>query len=147
MTAAKAPEPVAHSIVPEPGTRAVVLDTNALFLPFTEGTDLEGQLFGLLGATQWFIPSSVLIELGSLVHKGEGTLARNAKMALKYAQRCAVQETKLPGDDGLLEVARRLKAVVVTNDRKLQAEAAQSGLTVIVAREHGRLAMRGGGSS
>jgi rRNA-processing protein FCF1 len=44
-------------------------------------------------------------------------------------------------------VARKAKAVVVTNDRTLQAECQKSGLTVVVSREHGRrLALMGAAS-
>ena len=120
----------------------VVFDTNALLLPFTQGTDLDGGLENLFGTVEWIIPSSILGELKMLANGGEGTLARNAKAALRLAQRARIESTALPGDDGLLEVARRLKAAVVTNDRALQAEAATSGLIVVVAREQGRLALR-----
>ena len=120
----------------------VVFDTNALLLPFMQGTDLDGGLENLFGTVEWIIPSSILGELKMLANGGEGTLARNAKAALRLAQRARIESTALPGDDGLLEVARRLKAAVVTNDRALQAEAATSGLIVVVAREQGRLALR-----
>ncbi len=124
--------------------KPVVFDTNALLLPFAHHTPIEDDLLQLLGATDWFVPSSVLVELKTLAHKGEGATMRHAKMALKYAQRCKVIETKLAGDDGLLEVARAKGAVVVTNDRTLQEECIRSGLTVIVSREHGRrLAIKG----
>ena len=90
------------------------------------------------------MPSSVLVELKTLAHKGEGATGRHAKMAVKYAERCRTVTTKLAGDDGLLEVARATKAAVVTNDRTLQDECVRSGLTVIVSREHGRrLAIKG----
>ena len=124
--------------------KAVVFDTNALLLPFAHGTPIEDELLNLLGATEWFVPSSVMVELKTLAHKGEGATMRNAKMAVKYAGRCKVVETKLAGDDGLLEVARAKQAAVVTNDRKLQDECVRSGLTVIVSRENGRrLAIKG----
>ena len=127
--------------------KPVVFDTNALLLPFAHGTPLEDELFHLFGATRWMVPSSVLVELKTLAHKGEGAVARNAKMALKLAERCTVEHTKLSGDDGLLEVARRHKAAVVTNDRTLQQECATSGLTVVLSREHGRrLAILGAAS-
>lgn len=132
-----------------PGPVPVVFDTNALLLPFTEGTNLEEELDRLLGAAAWIVPSSILGELKQLAH-GEGKLARNAKSAVKLCERARIESTALPGDDGLLEVARKLRAVVVTNDRLVQQEAVQSGLRVVVAREHGKLALRraaSGGSS
>jgi rRNA-processing protein FCF1 len=125
----------------------VVFDTNALILPFAHGTRVEEDLATLFGQVKLMVPSTVLVELGTLAYKGKGAVARHAKMALKFAERCEVLQTKLPGDDGLLEVARKAKAVVVTNDRTLQAECQKSGLTVVVSREHGRrLALMGAAS-
>ena len=124
----------------KPGLTQVVFDTNALLLPFTVGTNLESELERLLGAVEWVVPSSILGELKMLAN-GEGTLARNAKSALRLAQRARLESTALPGDDGLLEVARRLKGVIVTNDRLVQQEAKISGLKVVVAREQGKLAL------
>ena len=125
----------------------VVFDTNALILPFAHGTRVEEDLATLFGQVKLMVPSTVLVELGTLAYKGKGAVARHAKMALKFAERCEVLTTKLPGDDGLLEVARKAKAVVVTNDRTLQAECQKSGLTVVVSREHGRrLALMGAAS-
>ena len=125
----------------------VVLDTNALLLPFTEGTDLEHQLDEMLGANHWLIPQSVLFELDQISRQGNGKVPRAARMARKLAARGKAVPTRQTGDDGFLEVARGHRAVVVTNDRILQSEAEKSGLRVIVAREHGRLAWRKSGSS
>jgi len=125
---------------------AVVLDTNGILLQFTEGTDLEGELTGLLGAHTLHVPTSVVGELKRLA-EGHGETGRAAKMALTYAKRAKSEPTGLMGDDGILEVARRLGASVLTNDRKLQAECVRSGLQVIVGREKGRLAWRGSASS
>ncbi|MFA5942974.1 MAG: PIN domain-containing protein [Candidatus Thermoplasmatota archaeon] len=125
----------------------VVFDTNALILPFAHGTRVEEDLAHLFGSVKLLVPSTVLIELGTLAFKGKGAVARHAKMALKFAERCEILQTKLPGDDGLLEVARKAKAVVVTNDRTLQSECQKSGLTVVVSRENGRrLALMGAAS-
>jgi rRNA-processing protein FCF1 len=128
-------------------TTPVVLDTNALLLPFAHGTRLEEDLAALFGSVKLYVPSTVLIELGTLAYKGQGATARHAKMAVKFAQRCEVLQTKLPGDDGLLEVARKAKAVVVTNDKTLQQECVRSGLAVVQSRENGRrLALLGSAS-
>jgi rRNA-processing protein FCF1 len=128
--------------------KPVVFDTNALLLALEAHTPLDDDLAHLLGATRWIVPSTVLVELKTLAFKGQGAVARNAKVALQFAgKRCATEATKLPGDDGLLEVARRLGAAVVSNDKALQQECKTSGLTVVVLREHGRrLALLGAAS-
>ena len=128
--------------------RPVVFDTNALLLALEAHTPLDDDLADLLGANRWVVPSTVLVELRTLAYKGEGAVARQAKLALAFAgKRLAREDTKLPGDDGLLEVARRLGAAVVTNDKTLQQECKRSGLTVVVLRENGRrLALLGAAS-
>jgi len=126
----------------------VVLDTNAMLLPFTEGTRLEEALEDIFDDVDLVVPSCVRMELEQISTRSGGNAARHAKAAAKLAAHWRNEPTKLTGDDGILEVARRLRAVVVTNDRVLQAECVKSGLQVIVAREHGRLAkMRGGSGS
>jgi rRNA-processing protein FCF1 len=122
-----------------------VLDTNALLLPFTSGTRLEDDLDGLLEQWSLHVPTSVVSELKHL-SENRGKTGHAAKAALKLAARLTSEATGRMGDDGILEVARRLGAVVVTGDRKLQAECQRSGLRVIVARERGRLAFAKSGS-
>lgn len=123
----------------------VVIDTNALLLPFTDGTDLEGGLEALVGAHERVVPAPVMEELARLASE-EGMRGQAAKGALRLAARARIEATHLPGDDGVLEVARRLAAVVVTNDRALQQECARSGLRCVASRGHGRLAWRTAGS-
>ncbi len=118
-----------------------VLDTNALLLPFTDGTDLEAELVRILGAARLVVPSSVVDELNGLAD-GQGKPAQAAGAALRFLARCRVEPTGLPGDDGLLEIARRLGAVVVTNDRAVQQEARRSGLAVVASRGTDRLARK-----
>ena len=125
---------------------SVVLDTNALLLPFTSGCRLDEELERLLGPVTWLVPSSVAWELERL-GKGNDNAARAARMATKLIMRATRVETKLPGDDGVLDVAKAHNAALVTNDRTLQNEAILRGLRVIVARGGGKLSFKGAGSS
>lgn len=125
--------------MPGGGTKkAVVLDTNALLLPFLDGIDLEERLLELLGPVRLVVPESVRHELEGL-QRGTGATAAAARAAGRFLARCIIEATDLPGDDGLLDVARRMRAVVLTNDRRLQAEARRSGLAVVAPRGKGRL--------
>lgn len=117
-----------------------VLDTNALLLPFTDGTDLEDELQRLVGAVRLVVPSSIVQEVQGLA-AGQSNAARAAKAAVRFLTRCRVEPTGLPGDDGVLDVARRLGAVVVTNDRNVGQEARRSGLQVVRPRGKGRLGL------
>jgi rRNA-processing protein FCF1 len=123
----------------------VILDTNALLLPFTEGTRIEEGLEAIFDEVEMVVPACVKFELEQ-ISAGKTNAARHAKAALKLSARYRQEPTKYTGDDGILELARRLKATVLTNDRILQAEATKSGLQVVVARGHGRLAVMKSGS-
>lgn len=123
----------------------IVVDTNILLLPFTHGTDLEGGLAELVGVPHIIVPTSVVSELQHLSKNG-GKPGLAAQGALKLVTRFKTEKTGRMGDDGLLEVARRLGAAVCTNDRILQSEARKSGLVVFHARENGRLQRFGSGS-
>ncbi|MCA1818703.1 MAG: PIN domain-containing protein [Thermoplasmatota archaeon] len=123
----------------------VVLDTNALLLPFTEGTRIEDGLEALFDEVEMVVPACVKSELEQ-ISRGKSNVARHAKAALKLCANFRAEATKYTGDDGILELARRLRATILTNDRILQSEAAKSGLQVVVAREHGRLALMKSGS-
>lgn len=123
---------------PADGTYAV-LDTNALLLPFTDGTDLQEELLRLVGSHRLVVPSSIHQELQGLAEGTDAAIARHARAALLFMERCRVEPTGLPGDDGILEVARRLSAVVVSNDKNVRSEARRSGLKAIGSRGKGRL--------
>ena len=118
--------------------RPVVVDTNALLLPFTDGTDLHGEAERLLGAVEFLVPASVLVEL-ALLADGAGATARAAKGALRLVQDWPVVATGLAGDDGVLDVARRAEAAVISNDKRLAGECRRAGLTVLRSRGPGRL--------
>jgi rRNA-processing protein FCF1 len=124
-----------------PDGQYAVIDTNALLLPFTDGTDIEKELERLFGPVQMVVPSSIAQELHGLAGGGNAKAPRAAKAAVKLMQRFHIEQTPLKGDDGVLEVARRLKAVVVTNDRKVRQEAHRSGLKVASSRGKGRLGL------
>jgi len=92
--------------------KAVVLDANALLMPFQFRINIDIELKRLLGEVPVFVPSSVLGELAGLADK-------NAKAALSLARRYSIVETELRGDDAVLSVAEQRSAAVLTNDREL----------------------------
>lgn len=116
--------------------RPLVLDTNAALLPFSQGCDLE-DLWELAGSTRIVVPIPVDQELRTHA-EGNGALARQAQAALRLLVDAPREEASKPGDDGVLEVARRLGAILVTNDRGLQDQAARQGVPSIAAKRDGR---------
>lgn len=122
----------------KPATPArVVFDTNALLLPFTDGTDVLAELQRLLGAVEPRVPSCVVAELEVLA-AGDGATARAASAARRLTRTWRVDDTDLRGDDGVFAVARGA-GTLVTNDAGLQARARAAGVSVVASRGHGRL--------
>lgn len=107
--------------------KAVVLDANALLMPFQFRVNIDIELKRLLGDVPVFVPSSVLGELAGLVDK-------NAKAALSLARRYGIVETELRGDDAVLDIAERRSAAVLTNDRDLIRRLRERRIPVIRLR-------------
>ena len=97
---------------------------------------MRGEVERIVGADDWCVPSSVQEELRTLA-QGDGATARAASGALRLLDGLPIEPTDLPGDDGVLEVARRTGAVVVSNDKRLGQEALRSGLRVLHVRGPG----------
>jgi rRNA-processing protein FCF1 len=114
-----------------PSRPVVVVDANALMMPFQFGLNIDLELGRLVPGCEMVVPSSVVAELRAVFEKTKDPHARSAlSLAPKY--RCIDVEGS--GDDAVLELARRLGAVVVTNDRGLRARAQAAGLGVVGLR-------------
>lgn len=109
----------------------VVIDTNALLLPFESGVRVESELERLLGSYEVLVPEAVLAELAAIASEAKGQRASNARMALSYATRFTYRPVGGRGDSAVLEVARREAALLFTNDRELLKRALGAGLGVI----------------
>lgn len=92
--------------------RAVVLDANALLMPFQFRINIDAEIARLLGDVPVLVPSSVIDELSNLEDK-------EAKAAAALASKYEVVKTDMRGDDGVVDAALQLSAAVVTNDREL----------------------------
>ncbi len=116
----------------------VVLDTNALLLPFQFRVNLEAELRRLLGVLEIYVPSPVLDEL-----KGLARSVRAARGALKLAARFQVVDVMGDADDAVLEAAARLKAVVVSNDAALLRRLKEARIPRIFLRSRSHLVAEG----
>jgi rRNA-processing protein FCF1 len=119
--------------------KAVVLDANALLMPFQFRMNLDKEISRLLGEIRVLVPSSVLHEISRLK-------TREAKAAMALARKYEVVETELAGDDGVLDVAVRNEAAVVTNDRELMSRLKEVGLPVVRLRSERYLVLTGQGA-
>ncbi|MCJ7606450.1 MAG: twitching motility protein PilT [Thermoplasmata archaeon] len=105
----------------------VVLDANALMMPFQSRMNLDSELERLFGEVICLVPSSVLGELNGLREK-------HAKAALALARKYEIVETDKRGDDAVIDVAERRSAVVLTNDRELIDRLRELGIGVVRLR-------------
>ncbi|MFQ6127290.1 MAG: PIN domain-containing protein [Thermoplasmata archaeon] len=118
--------------------RRVILDANALMMPFQFGINLDLELERLLGSFEVLVPTPVLIELNALA--STNNLARRA---LRLAKKYEKIESKGNADDVLLDLARNKKAIVVSNDKKVISSLRKEGLPYVRLRSHSHLVLEG----
>ena len=81
------------------GVKAVVLDANALLMPFQFKINIDIEIERLLGGVEVLVPSSVIDELKKLKDK-------DAKAALSLSKKYRRVEVGKRGDAGVIEAAR-----------------------------------------
>ena len=118
--------------------RTVLLDANALLMPFQFRLNLEAELRRLLGEVDIAVPAPVLEEVRLLA-----THDRDAKAAERLAAKYRVVEGHGSADDSLLELGRALRAVVVTSDQPLLDRLRKEGVPRIFLRSRSHLALEG----
>ena len=116
----------------------VVLDANALMLPFQFRVNLDAELARLLGACDVFVPSSVVGELERLAKEN-----RAAKAAFRLAAKYDVYKTTRRGDLGVVSAAKALRATVVTSDAGLLRVLRREGIPRITLRSRSHLVVEG----
>lgn len=110
----------------------VVLDTNALLLPFERSVNLDLQIKTLLGNCEVYVPLPILGELKKSKNKF-------AAAALKLASNYNVENTEEAGDYAVIELAMRLKAYVVTNDAYLVKKLREKNIQVVRFKSNSHL--------
>jgi rRNA-processing protein FCF1 len=105
----------------------VVLDTNALLLPFERSINIDAQLRSLLGECQIFVPGPIVGEL-------KRSPSKNAPAALRLLSRYTIEDTMTSGDAAVIELAEKLNAYVVTNDRLLISKLRKKRIKVVLLR-------------
>ena len=126
----------------------VILDSNALFVPFQFKIDLISELDNLLERRyELILLSPVKQELEALASKGSPKMRKAASCALKLAEKCRQIELKVPEttlvDDAIIEAAKDFRAMVFTNDRQLRRRLRDISVPVIYLRQKSRLAIDG----
>lgn len=105
----------------------VILDTNALLMPFEIKLNLDLEVRRLLGDVHFIVPGPIIGELKNLDHK-------YASVALKLARKYEIIQTESKGDDSVIELALAVGAFVLTNDRELRNKLRMKGVPMIYLR-------------
>ena len=118
------------------GRNIVVVDANALMMPFQFSLNIDLELERLLGSFEMVVPSSVIVELRRVASEQK---ASAAKGALRLAEKYSVHPVPGTGDDAVLAAAMKLGAFLLTNDAGLRRRAREAGLRTVCLRGRSHL--------
>jgi rRNA-processing protein FCF1 len=116
--------------------RALVIDANGLLMPFQFRINIDTEVRRLLGDVRVLIPRSVLGEL-------EGMDTKESRAALALATKYETVDTRLSGDDAVMDVAEKHSAAVLTNDRELIERLRARSIPVLRLRSERFLVLTG----
>lgn len=146
--AAVTAEDLAASLpAPEPGRAAkrfIILDSNALMMQFQFSVDIESEMRRILDVQyEIIVPDIVLGELRNLATSMTGKDRGEVLMAIRLAHTFRIVKTEGPADTGILRVAEKLGAIVVTNDKILRARLRAKNIPNIHLRSKAFLTVEG----
>lgn len=126
----------------------MILDSNALFVPFQFKIDVFEALETLLGRKfEPILLSTIKKELEAVVEKGSPKMRKWASFALRLAEKCTfleVEETIVESpDDSIVEMAKKCGCLVFTNDRALRKRLRDISVPTIYVRQKSRLEIDG----
>ena len=107
--------------------QTVVLDTNALLMPFEIKMNLDLALRDLLGEVRIVVPGPLVGELKHMDH-------RYAKAAIALARKYEIIPTEYTGDNAVVEMAAKTGGYVLTNDKELRRRLRKEGVPIIMLR-------------
>ena len=114
--------------------QTVVLDTNALLMPFETRINIDLAVSSLLGDIRMVVPGPMIGELKNLGNK-------HVKAALSLARKYEIFHTDAAGDDAIVETAVRLNAYVLTNDKELRRRLRSLQIPIIYLRSSTHLVL------
>jgi len=112
--------------------QTVVLDTNALLMPFEMRMNIDLAISSLLGNVRMVVPGPMIGELKNLDNK-------HVRAALALARKYEIFQTESSGDDAIVEAAVRLDAYVLTNDKELRRRLRSLRIPIVYLRSNTHL--------
>ena len=107
--------------------QTVILDTNALLMPFEMRINIDLEILKLVGDARIIVPGPLVGELKHLDHKF-------SKAALQLARKYEIYQTEETGDKAVIEAALRTDGYVLTNDKELRTKLRTLGIPMIYLR-------------
>jgi rRNA-processing protein FCF1 len=129
-------------------TIKVILDSNALFVPLQFKIDIFEELKTLLDRNfEPLLLLQVKRELERLAKEGSPKMRKKASFALGLAEKCKLVEVNneivSSSDEAIIQVAKKWKCPVFTNDRVLKKRLRDINVPVIYVRQKSRLEIDG----
>lgn len=130
------------------GTLKVIVDSNALFVPFQFKIDIFEDLKMLLNRnSELMLLSPIRDELEKIANKGSPKMRKQASSALKLAEECTLvncdKKFALSPDDAIVKMAREWSCLVFTNDKELRKRLRNINVPVIYVRQKSKLGIDG----
>ncbi len=111
----------------------VILDANALIMPFQFNLNLDSELERLFVNPDVYVPSSVIDEVERLGRKD----------AQKLASKYDTIEVNSKRDEGVIEAVEKIDGILVTNDKILKNRVRKMGYPVAFLRSRSHLEVIG----
>jgi rRNA-processing protein FCF1 len=124
----------------------VLLDTNAIFMLFEFSINLENEILNLIGKSNIMIPKPIFDEIELIANIGKDNKKKIAKSSLKLIKnkyKIIDLNINKKGDDALIDYAKELSSIVVTNDNELKKRLRHQSIPVIYLRGKQRLYLDG----
>lgn len=116
----------------------MLLDANALLMPFQFRINLETELRRILGEADIAVPTPVVAELEAL-----GSQDRIARSAARLASSFRTIDAHGSADDALMDLGKAHRAIVVTNDAALLDRLRSAHVPVAFLRSKNHLVVEG----
>lgn len=116
----------------------ILLDTNILLSPYQFNIDIFSEL-DKLGKNQLYILDRTLQELKKIIEKKKLKHKKAAKLALSLIKFKKIKITKTQSkkqtDDLILEIAKKQKYIVATQDKLLKQKLKKNKIKIITLRQ------------
>ncbi|KXB08456.1 hypothetical protein AKJ55_00965 [candidate division MSBL1 archaeon SCGC-AAA382M17] len=123
----------------------VILDTNILMVPESQGVDIFSELDRILDKKyKLIVPETIVEELKNIKKRGESSSERKAaRIGLELSSRAEKVPSKKKGDEEIMRLARGKNCAVATNDSRLRKNLRKEDIPTIYLRQKSHLTLEG----